>query len=201
MNQSILIPVAVCCALTLLLLWVWRLMNWVWLRPKKLERLLRSQGFTGNPYRVLYGDLKEFSMMTKEANSKPISISDDIVPRVQPSLHHSCNKYGMLICFCWFSPFRRIASFVLIFSFVFSFRSKLHLIEEYTYRHKGILIVDECFTYNFTIHLMQKNKIFNNLWFLVHDQDEITMEVYYHCHEVDIKQWEIDYEDEKSFSC
>lgn len=82
-------------------------MNWVWLRPKKLERLLRSQGFTGNPYRVLYGDLKEFSMMTKEANSKPISISDDIVPRVQPSLHHSCNKYGKNF-YLWLGPVPRV---------------------------------------------------------------------------------------------
>lgn len=107
MNHKILSPLAVCCALVLLLLWVWRVVNWVWLRPKKLERWLRKQGLTGNPYSLLFGDLREVSMMLKEAKSKPIGISDDIVPRVVPSLHQSMRKYGKNF-FVWIGPVPRV---------------------------------------------------------------------------------------------
>ncbi|GAY66724.1 hypothetical protein CUMW_251090 [Citrus unshiu] len=29
----------------------WMLLNWVWLKPKKLEKFLRKQGFSGNSYK------------------------------------------------------------------------------------------------------------------------------------------------------
>ncbi|KAH7512763.1 hypothetical protein FEM48_Zijuj12G0124800 [Ziziphus jujuba var. spinosa] len=62
----------------------WRVLNWVWFGPKRLERFLRQQGLSGNSYRFLFGDLKESSMMTKEAKSKPMNLSHDITPRVLP---------------------------------------------------------------------------------------------------------------------
>ena len=68
--------------LTVLISCVWRLLNWVWLRPKRLERCLREQGLVGNSYRLLQGDSKEMSMMMKETYSRPISLSDDIVQHV-----------------------------------------------------------------------------------------------------------------------
>nr|WAU86878.1 birch protein [Betula platyphylla] len=71
----------------------WRILNWVWVRPKYLERRLREQGFAGNPYRIFFGDLKESSMMSKQANSKPINFSDDISPRVVLIFHHTLEKY------------------------------------------------------------------------------------------------------------
>ncbi|GLT55076.1 hypothetical protein SLA2020_282270 [Shorea laevis] len=49
----------------------WRILNWVWVRPKYLERRLREQGFAGNPYRIFFGDLKESSMMSKQAILNP----------------------------------------------------------------------------------------------------------------------------------
>uniref|UniRef100_A0A2K1YI30 Cytochrome P450 n=1 Tax=Populus trichocarpa TaxID=3694 RepID=A0A2K1YI30_POPTR len=52
--------------------WAWRVLNWVWFRPKKVERCLRQQGFAGKPYRLLFGDWKENSDMLKEARTKPI---------------------------------------------------------------------------------------------------------------------------------
>ncbi|KAE8124611.1 hypothetical protein FH972_019478 [Carpinus fangiana] len=42
----------------------WRVLRWVWVRPKTLERCLREQGLTGNSYRLFFGDLKEISKMT-----------------------------------------------------------------------------------------------------------------------------------------
>ncbi|RVW78249.1 Cytochrome P450 CYP72A219 [Vitis vinifera] len=80
--------------LTVLISCLWRLLNWVWLRPKRLERCLREQGLAGNSYRLLHGDFKEMSMMLKEAYSRPISLSDDIAPRVLPFHCHFIKKYG-----------------------------------------------------------------------------------------------------------
>ncbi|KAL6565386.1 hypothetical protein OROGR_002337 [Orobanche gracilis] len=77
-----------------LMLWAWRMLNWLWLRPKKLEKLLREQGLKGNQYRFFVGDLKELLKMRKEAKSKPMNLSDDTVPRVFAYVQHSVNKYG-----------------------------------------------------------------------------------------------------------
>ncbi|WKA12936.1 hypothetical protein VitviT2T_030278 [Vitis vinifera] len=89
--------------LTVLISCLWRLLNWVWLRPKRLERCLREQGLAGNSYRLLHGDFKEMSMMLKEAYSRPISLSDDIAPRVLPFHCHFIKKYGKNF-FAWFGP-------------------------------------------------------------------------------------------------
>ncbi|XP_034678558.1 cytochrome P450 CYP72A219-like [Vitis riparia] len=95
--------VAVSFAFITLLIFAWRLLNWVWLRPKKLERCLRKQGLTGNSYRLLHGDFREMSRMNNEANSGPISFSDDIVKRVLPFFNHSIQKYGKN-SFTWLGP-------------------------------------------------------------------------------------------------
>ncbi|KAF7133438.1 hypothetical protein RHSIM_Rhsim09G0129400 [Rhododendron simsii] len=71
----------------------WSVLNWVWLTPKKLERCLRKQGLSGSSYRLLFGDLKDNTKMTKEAMSSPISLSQDIVPRVVPFIHNSVATY------------------------------------------------------------------------------------------------------------
>ncbi|XP_060189913.1 cytochrome P450 CYP72A219-like [Lycium barbarum] len=84
-------------------IWVWRFLNWVWFKPKKLEKYLREQGLNGNSYRLLFGDLKEGYMMSKEAKSKPMKFSHDIAPRVSPLLHKTFTKYGK-IAFTWFGP-------------------------------------------------------------------------------------------------
>ncbi|CAL5403812.1 unnamed protein product [Camellia sinensis] len=82
----------------------WRILNWVWLRPKKLESCLRKQGLNGNSYKLFFGDLKESSAMDKEASSTRISISDDAVPsRVLPFLHTQISNYGKK-SFTWFGP-------------------------------------------------------------------------------------------------
>ncbi|CAN2060682.1 unnamed protein product [Malus fusca] len=76
--------------------WAWRVLDWVWLKPRKLERCLRQQGLNGKPYRLFLGDTKENSMMLKQTQSKPIkhSTSHDIAPRVIPFQHLIVNSYG-----------------------------------------------------------------------------------------------------------
>ncbi|XP_028763794.1 cytochrome P450 CYP72A219-like isoform X3 [Neltuma alba] len=82
-----------------------RVVNWVWLRPKRLERCLRRQNLKGNSYRLLgFGDLKEMVQMFQETYSKPINIDDDIIPRALPFHHQMIQNYGMN-SFMWFGPY------------------------------------------------------------------------------------------------
>ncbi|XP_058183193.1 cytochrome P450 CYP72A219-like isoform X1 [Rhododendron vialii] len=85
----------------------WSVLNWVWLTPKKLERCLRKQGLSGSSYRLLFGDVRDNTKMTKEAMSSPISLSQDIVPRVVPSIHDSVATYGKN-SFTWIGPKPRV---------------------------------------------------------------------------------------------
>ncbi|KAK6157529.1 hypothetical protein DH2020_011777 [Rehmannia glutinosa] len=96
--------VAIFCCTVIVLIYGWKILNWVWFGPKKLEKSLRQHGFYGNPYRVFLGDFKEMAQMTKEALSKPINFSDDFVPRIMPFFHKIVSKYGQN-CFLWLGPY------------------------------------------------------------------------------------------------
>lgn len=87
--------VALFCAVVVVLC-AWRMLNWLWFKPKKFEKLLRRQGLKGNSYTFLFGDFKKLSMMIKEAKSKPINLSSDILPRVMPWVLDSISNYGEL---------------------------------------------------------------------------------------------------------
>ncbi|KAL3639426.1 hypothetical protein CASFOL_017333 [Castilleja foliolosa] len=73
-----------------------RFLNWVWFRPKRIEKVLRKQGLKGNSYRFLFGDAKETSNMYEESYSKPIGISDDITPRVMPFSYKIIKTYEIV---------------------------------------------------------------------------------------------------------
>ncbi|KAI9187435.1 hypothetical protein LWI28_028138 [Acer negundo] len=93
---------------TIVIAWMlMRVVNLVWLKPKKLEKLLRQQGFSGNSYTLLHGDMKEMIEMTKQALTKAINLSDsqvhNIVPRVLPFNHHINTIYGKK-SFIWNGP-------------------------------------------------------------------------------------------------
>ncbi|OWM88553.1 hypothetical protein CDL15_Pgr002320 [Punica granatum] len=72
----------------------WRVLNWAWLRPKRLERLLRQQGLSGSSYKSLSGDLKESTKMMMDMVSRPIGLHNDILPRVFPFEHQLVNTNG-----------------------------------------------------------------------------------------------------------
>ncbi|XP_058722724.1 cytochrome P450 716A67-like [Vicia villosa] len=93
--------------LTLGLVCAWRVLNWLWLRPKKLEKLLREQGLRGNSYRILVGDVKDLFKMEKESKSKSMNLSDDIVPRVSPYIQQ-CVKIHGKNSFIWFGTKPRV---------------------------------------------------------------------------------------------
>ncbi|EYU44091.1 hypothetical protein MIMGU_mgv1a0044502mg, partial [Erythranthe guttata] len=76
------------------LFYTWRILNWAYIQPKRLEKSLGNQGLTGNTYKFLYGDLKEMSKMFNHAKSTPINLHDDIKPRVLAFLHKTFEKYA-----------------------------------------------------------------------------------------------------------
>ncbi|CAH1424261.1 unnamed protein product [Lactuca virosa] len=93
--------VAISCVIAVVLC-AWQLVNILWVRPKKLEMHLRNQGFKGNKYRLLYGDMKELSMMFQESRSKPISLDDDdgVLARVTAFSLHSLQKHVHTLVSC-----------------------------------------------------------------------------------------------------
>ncbi|XP_021733658.1 cytochrome P450 CYP72A219-like isoform X1 [Chenopodium quinoa] len=99
-TSSVLLTVVCVLVVTVLI----KVVNWVWLRPKKLDKLLRQQGFSGNSYRLLFGDLKDFASMRTLALKTPMtSFSDDHYSRVEPLRHHHLTTYGKDY-FLWFGP-------------------------------------------------------------------------------------------------
>ena len=115
--------------LIIVLIWAWKILNWLWFKPKRLEKLLREQGFQANPYKLLVGDSKELLKMRKEALSKPMNLSDDILPRVSSDIHHSVKTHGM---------------FVMIFIYLLSSSTSFILI---IHAH-GPVFLFECSTYS-----------------------------------------------------
>ncbi|VVA91605.1 unnamed protein product [Arabis nemorensis] len=91
----------------LILNWVWRAVNWVWLRPKRLEKYLKKQGFSGNSYRILMGDMRESNQMDQVAHSLPLPLSADFLPRMMPFLHHTVLNHGKK-CFTWYGPYPNV---------------------------------------------------------------------------------------------
>lgn len=77
----------------------WKILKWIWVDPRKKERILRQQGFKGNPYtfrRLLFGDEKEIQKVHEEAMSKPVNIRDELQTghRSAPFLYKTYEKYG-----------------------------------------------------------------------------------------------------------
>ncbi|ESW23798.1 hypothetical protein PHAVU_004G076200 [Phaseolus vulgaris] len=79
---------------TVLIWWFWNALNWMWLRPNRIERRLKEQGIQGNSYCPLVGDIRDMIKIIKEAKSKPMAPhSNDIAPRVLPYVVHTIAKY------------------------------------------------------------------------------------------------------------
>ncbi|KAJ4975165.1 hypothetical protein NE237_000271 [Protea cynaroides] len=92
-----------------LVLWLgWKVLEWIWWKPKKLERLLKEQGIKVLPYNLsLMGDMKENQRLLNEAQSKPMNLSHDIVHRLFPFHLQTIQKYGKKSAF-WFGRTPRV---------------------------------------------------------------------------------------------
>ncbi|KAJ8452420.1 hypothetical protein Cgig2_006225 [Carnegiea gigantea] len=81
-----------------------KVVNWIWLRPKKLEKLLRQQGIPGTSYRPLFGDLKDVASLRAQAMTKPMSsFFHDSLARIDPFRHQLMTKFGKVF-FMWSGP-------------------------------------------------------------------------------------------------
>ncbi|XP_039001934.1 cytochrome P450 CYP749A22-like [Hibiscus syriacus] len=88
MELVILVP---CCFFLIALIKF--LYDYLWI-PLRIQHMLNSQGIKGPPYRFIHGNNKEVAEMKKEALSKPMGLTHDIFPKVQPHLYSWINKYG-----------------------------------------------------------------------------------------------------------
>ncbi|TKY66495.1 11-oxo-beta-amyrin 30-oxidase [Spatholobus suberectus] len=75
-------------------LWALHMLNSLWLRPKRFERLLRAQGLQGDPYSLSCRNSNHTHMQQHEPKSQPFALSNDVAPRVFTSLYHTIAKYG-----------------------------------------------------------------------------------------------------------
>ncbi|XP_023762804.1 cytochrome P450 CYP72A219 [Lactuca sativa] len=85
----------------------WKVLNWVWLKPKKLEKWLRDEGYKGNSYKLLMGDMIELGKMMNLAKKDPIPITHDILPHILPFDHKIISTYGEK-SFLWLGPNPRV---------------------------------------------------------------------------------------------
>ena len=83
-----------------LLFHVARFLHKIWWTPIRVEKALRSHGVKGPSYKLLYGTTKEMIAMTKEAMNKPMDLSHDILPRMQPHIYTWIKLYGQTTYKC-----------------------------------------------------------------------------------------------------
>jgi len=79
----------------------WHLFNNYWLKPKRFEKLLKAQGFQGEPYNlsVLKDKSKQNYMLKlqQEDKSKSIGLSKEAAPSIFTPFHQTVQKYGTSI--------------------------------------------------------------------------------------------------------
>ncbi|KAL1181186.1 hypothetical protein V6Z11_A02G031400 [Gossypium hirsutum] len=69
------------------------LYDYLWI-PLRIQHMLNSQGIKGPRYKFIHGNNDEATQMTKEALSKPMALTHDIFPRVQPHIYSCISRYG-----------------------------------------------------------------------------------------------------------
>ncbi|WOH03060.1 hypothetical protein DCAR_0522451 [Daucus carota subsp. sativus] len=85
----------------------YRVLNWVWLRPRKLEKYLKEQGFKGNAYRLVLGDMGEYASMIKQEQPRQIKFSENVSLHALPYAHHIINKFGKN-SYMWWGMYPRL---------------------------------------------------------------------------------------------
>jgi len=80
-------------------LWAVKMVNALWLRPKRLEKLLRAQGLHGDPYSLSppTSNQNQSEVQQQKPDSESFALSDDVAPRLSTSLYYTIAKYGTLL--------------------------------------------------------------------------------------------------------
>ncbi|CAI9095923.1 OLC1v1031961C1 [Oldenlandia corymbosa var. corymbosa] len=115
MEESMLIELAVCFAIFVCFC-VSKIVYSVYLKPKRLEKLLRQQGIKGTSYKLVQGDNLVMQEMANEALSKPISLNHKIAPRVNPFIDHMVKKYGLYMSLDPSFLFTSVANLLFVYN-------------------------------------------------------------------------------------
>ncbi|KAH6759359.1 hypothetical protein C2S51_019594 [Perilla frutescens var. frutescens] len=83
--------------------WGVKLLNWVWFRPRKLEKFLRGQGMNGTRYSPFLRDVRDCVSSMIAEQPKTLQLSDDILPHLYRFYMQNLSKYGKN-SFIWFGP-------------------------------------------------------------------------------------------------
>lgn len=78
----------------------WYLLNKLWFKPKRFEKLLISQGLHGDAYKLsLFDNSKQNHMMKlqHEATYKSIGLFKEAAPSIFTPVHQTVHKYGTYI--------------------------------------------------------------------------------------------------------
>ncbi|KAF8389903.1 hypothetical protein HHK36_024421 [Tetracentron sinense] len=67
----------------------------VWWNPIRIRKVMASQGIKGPSYRFIHGSTKEVTNMINDSMSRPMELSHDVFPRLQPHIHSWIKTYGM----------------------------------------------------------------------------------------------------------
>ncbi|XP_059655646.1 cytochrome P450 CYP749A22-like isoform X2 [Cornus florida] len=70
-------------------------LNKVWWKPICIQKIMSSQGIRGPHYKFPHGSTKDIINMRSQSMGKPMHISHDIFPRIQPHVHAWTKIYGM----------------------------------------------------------------------------------------------------------
>ncbi|QCD86113.1 cytokinin trans-hydroxylase [Vigna unguiculata] len=75
-------------------LWAMKMLNTLWLRPKRLEKLLRAQGLRGDPYSLSLSTSNINHAPQNNLQSQSFVVSDDVAPRLSLPANNTVAKYG-----------------------------------------------------------------------------------------------------------
>nr|GLL39357.1 cytochrome P450 CYP749A22-like [Ipomoea trifida] len=83
-------------SVSIYLLWILlRLVHSAWWTPRRLRKVMSSQGIIGPPYSFPHGNTKQISKMRSQSMGKPMfDVSHDIFARIQPHVHTWKEIYG-----------------------------------------------------------------------------------------------------------
>lgn len=79
----------------------WKKLKSLWLKPKKLEKLLKAQGLQGDPYKLNSNSGQNLKQMylQQQAKSKPFGVITDVTPQFFSTVHQTVYKYGTRLLF------------------------------------------------------------------------------------------------------
>ncbi|KAK3026096.1 hypothetical protein RJ639_040768 [Escallonia herrerae] len=93
---------------SIVLVFVLKIVVFLWWRPRRIEQHFSKQGIKGPPYHLFIGNLKELVGLTLKASSHPLMPSShNILPRVLSFYHHWKKIYGASFL-VWFGPTARL---------------------------------------------------------------------------------------------